>query len=66
MDTGGGRAMSLKDYNNLDKEIQRIYTETCIPCMRSFEFRKGDCKTCDTMNDYTTLQERKRAIEVED
>lgn len=55
--------MSLKEYNNLNKEIQRVYVETCIPCMESRGFRKGNCKECDTMRIYVDLQEKKEIVE---
>lgn len=56
--------MSLKEYNDLNKEITEIYTETCIPCMKSPLFTKGDCKECSTMEEYTFLQEKKKEMEV--
>ena len=54
--------MSLLEYNNLNKEITRIYTEICIPCMRNPRFAKGDCKPCNTMKEYIALQERKKEL----
>lgn len=57
--------MSLKEYNNLNDEITKIYIETCLPCMEKSLFFTGDCKTCDTMKTYIALQEKKKAMEVD-
>ena len=54
--------MSLKEYNDINKELVSIYTLTCIPCMQSTGFRKGDCKPCSIMNKYIKLQERKKQL----
>jgi len=55
--------MSLKEYNDLNKKIATIYRYTCIPCMSSPTFKKGDCKTCKIMDEYTELQEKKKKLE---
>lgn len=56
--------ISIKGYNKLNKEIKIIYMETCIPCMHSPKFKKGDCHTCEIMTKYTALQEKKRKLEL--
>ena len=56
--------MSLKEYNELNKEITLIYSNICLPCVSSYNFSKGDCKMCPTMELYTELQEKKKAMEI--
>ena len=55
--------MSLKEYNELNIEIQLIYSSICMPCMKLPTFRKGDCKPCPTMKLYIELQQKKKELE---
>ncbi len=52
--------MSLKEYNDLNNQIQNIYVKKCMSCMSSRYFRKGDCKNCDIMKKFVNLQEKKK------
>ncbi len=55
--------MSLKEYNDLNNQIQNIYVKKCMSCMSSRYFRKGDCKNCDIMKKFVNLQEKKKELE---
>ncbi len=55
--------MSLKEYKELNEEIAQLYGKVCLPCLKGFSYRKGDCKVCPTMEKYTKLQEKKKSME---
>jgi hypothetical protein len=45
---------------NLDQRITDIYTLKCLPCLA---LNKANCKVCETMGQFTKLQEQKKKLE---